>query len=211
MSHSPSVGRPSVGPATAVRPACTAFPALFQDALLEEPPAGGRPVAERRRYDALAAEAGQVCARCPLVTSCLYAAVVDHDVAGFVAGTTAKERAAVRRRLGVVVEVEDFDTLAGVTARHRQVDHDEVLRLRRAHPDESLETIARRLGCSLSTIKRHLRKARSDGSPSTGPLTPVRTSRPSLTQVLTALVAVRGAKDRPATSRPAPRQIQHAA
>ncbi len=202
-----STTRTSTAPA---RPACTAVPEVFQHPLLEDPPTSASPAAERRRYDELAAEATRVCASCPLVTSCLYAAVVDHDVAGFVAGTTSKERLAVRRRLGVAVEAEDFDTLAGVTARHRQVDHDEVLRLRRAHPDESLETIAGRLGCSLSTVKRHLRKARADDD--TGPaLTSVATARPTLTAVLTALVAVRGSRASAATSRPAPRPVRYAA
>jgi hypothetical protein len=40
------------------------------------------------------------------------------------------------------------------------VDHDEVVRLRAANPDESLERLAQRLGCSLSTVKRHLRQER---------------------------------------------------
>ena len=57
---------------------------------------------------------------------------------------------------------EDFDSLAGVVGGQRTVDHDEVVRLRRAHPDESLERIARRLGCSLSTVKRHLRRERNE-------------------------------------------------
>ena len=97
------------------------------------------PARTRRQYGALAAEATEVCASCPLLTACLYRAVVEYDVAGFVAGTTERQRGEIRARLGVEVEPEDFDTLAGVVGGQRSVDHDEVVRLRRAHPDESLE------------------------------------------------------------------------
>ena len=48
----------------------------------------------------------------------------------------------------------NFDTLAGVTGRHHQVNHSEVVRLRHAKPDESLEMLAHRLGCYLSTVKK---------------------------------------------------------
>ena len=87
--------------------------------------------------------------------------MVNHDVYGFVAGTTVRQRQEIRAELEVTVEADDFDTLAGVTSPNRQIDHDKVLRLRTANPYESLESIAQRLGCSLSTVKRHLRLARS--------------------------------------------------
>ena len=144
------------------RPACTDFPELFLDVALESEPVVSAPARVRRQYAALAAEATEICAACPLLTACLYRAVVDYDVAGFVAGTTQRQRGEIRARLGVVVEAEDFDSLAGVVGGQRTVDHDEVVRLRRAHPDESLERIARRLGCSLSTVKRHLRRERNE-------------------------------------------------
>jgi hypothetical protein len=142
-------------------PSCATLPRLFQDPLLEEPPTTAAPVGERRRHQALVAEAQAVCHSCPLVAACLYRAVVEHDVTGYVAGTSARQRSEIRRRLAVVVPAEDFDTLAGVVGAHRQVDHAEVLRLRAAHPDESLDVLARRLGCSLSTVKRHLRRERT--------------------------------------------------
>lgn len=107
------------------------------------------------------ARAAAVCAECPLARQCLYDAVVRFDVAGFVAGTTPQERRAIRARAGVRVESENFDTAAGVTAGGRPVDRDEVLRLRRVNPDETLEQLAQRLGCSTSTVKRHLRKVRA--------------------------------------------------
>ncbi|HEY5784501.1 MAG TPA: WhiB family transcriptional regulator [Microlunatus sp.] len=145
-----------------VRPACADFPEVFLDGALEAEPVASAPARVRRRYATLAAEATEICASCPLLTACLYRAVVDYDVAGFVAGTTQRQRGEVRVRLGVEVEAEDFDSLAGVVGGQRSVDHDEVVRLRRAHPDESLERIARRLGCSLSTVKRHLRRERNE-------------------------------------------------
>jgi hypothetical protein len=162
---------------------------VFQDPLLERLPTGGAPAEDRRRAAELVATAAAACGSCPLAASCLYRAVVEHDVAGFVAGTTPRQRAEIRRRLGVVVHPEDFDTLAGVVGGGRQVDHEEVLRLRAAHPDESLETLAGRLGCSLSTVKRHLRRERTAPSPSPSP-SPVRTGRPHLRDVLVVAAEV---------------------
>ena len=144
------------------RPACADFPEVFLHAALETEPVVSAPARVRRQYAALAAEATEICASCPLLTACLYRAVVHYDVAGFVAGTTQRQRGEIRARLGVEVEAEDFDSLAGVVGGQRSVDHDEVVRLRRTHPDESLERIARRLGCSLSTVKRHLRRERNE-------------------------------------------------
>ena len=141
---------------------CVRFASLFQDRLLEEPPTSSAPAALRHRYSNLTERAGEICGGCPIRQSCLYDAVVHHDVAGYVAGTTQRQRADIRRRLGVSVSPEDFDTFAGASARNRPVDHEEVVRLRRANPDETLESIAQRLGCSLSTVKRHQRRERSE-------------------------------------------------
>lgn len=149
---------------TGSRTGCVESAALFQDPLLEEPPLANAPAGTRHRYAHLVRQAQDVCQACPLVAACLYRAVVEHDVAGFTAGTTVRQRSEIRRRLAVDVEPEDFDTLAGVTGRHRQIDHDEVVRLRNANPTESLEALAHRLGCSLSTVKRHLRRERSTPS-----------------------------------------------
>jgi AraC-like DNA-binding protein len=139
---------------------CVEYAGLFQDPMLEDQPSPSAPADERRRYAGLERAAADICASCPLLSPCLYRAVVQHDVAGFVAGTTQKQRLEIRARLSVKVEAEDLDTLAGVARQHRQVDHAEVVRLRSVHPDESLEQLARRLGCSLSTVKRHLRTER---------------------------------------------------
>lgn len=174
-------------------PDCVRRADLFLDPLLEQPPTTTAPTEVRRRAAELAAEAGRVCDNCPLMIDCLYRAVVRFDVAGFVAGTTERQRTLIRSRLGVEVVPEDFDTLAGVSGGHRQVDHAEIVRLRRAHPDESLERLAGRLGCSLSTVKRHLRKERRS------PTTPVKpAARPSAAALLAETNAVLGCRtDRP--------------
>jgi hypothetical protein len=124
---------------------------------------------------------------CPLIVDCLYRAVVEYDVAGYVAGTTPSQRAQIRGRLDITVEPENFDTLAGVTGPHHQVNHSEVVRLRNANPDESLEMLAHRLGCSLSTVKRHLRRERRE--PSAETVTP---ARPTVNEVLAAAAVVVG-------------------
>ena len=57
--------------------------------LVEDPPRGSLTRADKERQGRLLARARVVCEACPLRTPCLYDAVVRHDVAGFVAGTTA--------------------------------------------------------------------------------------------------------------------------
>jgi hypothetical protein len=121
-----------------------------------------------------------------LIVDCLYRAVVEYDVAGYVAGTTPSQRAQIRHRLDVTVEPEDFDSLAGITRRNRQVNHSEVVRLRNANPNESLETLAQRLGCSLSTVKRHLRRERRQPAPRTA------APKPSAAEVVAVAAIVTG-------------------
>lgn len=185
MHASSNTLAPSITPAR--RAGCVDSAELFQHPLMEEPPSSSASVEGRRTYAVLSRQAQNICAGCPIVTDCLFRAIVEHDVSGYVAGTTARQRAAIRRQLRITVEPEDFDTLAGVVGRHRQVDHEEVVRLRNANPHDSLETIARRLGCSLSTVKRHLRRERSTPSP-----TQIAAPRPTPTQVLAAAAEVIG-------------------
>lgn len=185
----PTLTRPSATTSVARSrrgPACASAPEVFQDPLVEDPPRAALSRADRERQTRLLAAARATCEACPLRTPCLYAAVVRHDVAGFVAGTTARQRNEIRRRLGIVVETEDLDTLAGVVGGARQIDHDEVMRLRRANPDETLEQLAQRLGCSLSTVKRHLRRERREPAPRR------KMTRPMPVQVLQVTAAVVG-------------------
>ncbi|GAE72293.1 hypothetical protein JCM18916_1708 [Cutibacterium acnes JCM 18916] len=81
-------------------------------------------------------------------------AILDHDVAGFAAGTTPRQRSRIRSYLGVKVRPDDLESFAGIIGRGHQVATQDVMRLRRAHPDQPLSFIADRLGCSLSTVKR---------------------------------------------------------
>lgn len=155
---------------------------IFQDVLLEDPPTSLN-AAERRATMKLTSQAAKICGACPLQNKCLYTAVVDHDVSGFVAGTTEKQRLKIRRALGWKVTPDNMDSLAGAFAQNRQVDHDEVVRLRMANPHESLEMLAHRMGCSLSTIKRHLRRHRQER---TSPKPRQVKVKPSLRKVLTA-------------------------
>lgn len=168
---------------------CVRFASLFQDPLLEEPPSSSAPAATRHQYASMTQRAAEICGACPLQSSCLYESVVEHDVHGYVAGTTQRQRAEIRRQLRVTVEPEDFDTFAGATARNRPVDHDEVVRLRKANPDETLESIAQRLGCSLSTVKRHLRRERN-AAKSGAPVTPIRAAKPTVGKVLAVAAQV---------------------
>jgi DNA-binding CsgD family transcriptional regulator len=164
-------------------PRCVELAAVFQDQLLEQPTTGAS-TALRRRQLALITLAKAACRECPLITDCLYRAVVECDVAGYVAGTTPPQRALIRRRLDITVEPENFDTLARVTRRNRQVNHSEVVCLRTANPHESLDQLAQRLGCSLSTVKRHLRSERRE------PTARTTKPKPSVTDVLAAAATV---------------------
>ena len=136
---------------------------LYLHPLLEEPPArSSAPRDTWRAYEALVLAARSSCSTCPLLADCLYKAVVQTDVSGYVGCTTPKERTGIRKLLGITVAAEDFDSFAGARGTRQPVDHEDVLRMRAQHPDESLESIANRLGCSLSTVKRHLRRARNE-------------------------------------------------
>ncbi len=146
-------------------PACATDTALYLHPLLEESPDPATVSADvRRELDDLVSRARAACAACPLFAECLYAAVVQRDVAGFVGCTTQGERDAIRDRLGAGPEREDLDAAAGVRGERRPLDHEAVLAARAAYPDDSLEMLAHRLECSLSTVKRHLRRARREAA-----------------------------------------------
>lgn len=166
--------------------ACAKAADLFQSPLLEEPSVA-KTVDERRRQAVLQRQAEELCLECPLMVDCLFRAVVEHDVAGYCAGTTQRQRVEMRQKLGVRVEAEDFDVWAGANSGH-QVNHEEVLRLRAANPTASLESIAQRMGCSLSTVKRHLRKARRGET--VGRPAKLKQVPPSREQVMTAYADV---------------------
>lgn len=150
---------------------CATDIALYLNPLLEEPPVKSTAPKETwQEYERLVYAARAACSTCPLLADCLYKAVAQTDVSGYVGCTTPKERVAIRKLLGVKVDTEDFDSFAGARGSRQPVDHDDVLRMRAQHPDEPLESIAGRLGCSLSTVKRHLRRARHEAGQSSGRL-----------------------------------------
>lgn len=165
--------------------ACVQFDKLFLHPLLEDAQAASTP-AERTQQHQLAERARTLCAECPMLAQCRYDAVVKHDVSGFVAGTTPAQRLRMRRLLNVKVVPENFDSIAGAFAPNRQVDSEDVVRLRQANPDATLEQIAERLSCSLSTVKRHLRKVRS------GVIVDLTAAPPSIDQVNAVAGAVAG-------------------
>lgn len=161
---------------------CIQASEIFQHPLVEEPPTGRHELAQR-----LAGRAVELCESCPLMEQCLYAAIVEHDVAGVAGATTGLQRTRIRRLLGIRIVREDLTDFAGTTREGGRLTHADVARARRADPDATLETIAERLGCSLSTVKRHLRQARAEGTP----VVTAVPSRPSMAAVLNArLIAV---------------------
>jgi hypothetical protein len=182
---------------------CVRFAGLFQDRLLEEPPKATEPAVVQHRYLILTEQARRICAGCPLRAECLFDAVVRFDVSGYVAGTTEQQRREIRRRLGVTVEKENFDTLSFTAANKKPIDPAEVVRLRKACPDDTLESIADRLGCSLSTVKRHLRRHRAGRGAGQQSPAPAMTRRrlPSVDQVLATAADVLA--DLPASRRAA--------
>lgn len=136
---------------------------LYLHPLLEEPPSRSTSSKELwSEYEQLVFRARESCSACPLLADCLYKAIVQTEVAGYVGCTTPRERLNMRRHIGIKVSSEDFDAYAGARGSRQPINHDDVLRMRSAHPDDSLEQIAARLECSLSTVKRHLRRARQE-------------------------------------------------
>ena len=80
-------------------PACISDAELFMDELLEDPSLA-QTREERRRLQLLTAKAEQNCLHCPLLEQCLYDAVVKHEVAGYCAGTTQRQRQLRKERRG---------------------------------------------------------------------------------------------------------------
>lgn len=146
---------------------------------------------ERREQAMLRSQAEAMCAGCPLLANCLNDAITKFDVAGFVAGTTKRQRQEIRTRLGVYVAPEDFDTFAGVNSG-RQFDRYEIHRMRTANPDQPLSAIAAKVGCSISTVKRHLRRIEREG----GVPRPSEKKLPSISEVVAVANDVRRGTDR---------------
>lgn len=187
--------------------ACSTDVELYLHPLLESPPARSKATKGTwLEYEQLVEAARTACSRCPILAECLYKAVVQTDVSGYVGCTTPKERAAMRSMLGVALEAEDLDAFTGARGTRQPVDHEAVLAMRAAHPDDPLEQIANRLGCSLSTVKRHLRRARHATPDAADEAPQAPTGLPSLDEVFDAFEdVVEAARSAPSGWRPVPR------
>ena len=168
-----------------VLPACVESPELFLDEKLQIEPDSIIEAAEVHR---IRAELHRACAACPLMTDCLYRAVVEVDVSGFVACTTEAERAQIRRRLGIDVSPAPLLTFGAPRVGGGPVSHEAVLTMRQSHPKDTCQQLAERLGCSMSTIKRHLRRERDHQAADHD--SPERRPTPSMEQVLDAFDAL---------------------
>lgn len=168
----------------ATPPPCARAHGLYLDELLHSPPSRSQLTRdERDRLSSMRATAHRQCAGCIVLVECLYRAVVEVDVAGFVACTTERERRQLRRELGVVID-QSVSGEAGVPrSGSGPVSHESVVAMRQAHPADTCEQLATRLGCSTSTVKRHLRRAR-ENRPATR--RPTATRLPTVEQVLDA-------------------------
>lgn len=141
-------------------PPCAREPEVYRHEDLHSPPSRRELSAQQwRAFTELRAEAHRQCAGCPMLVDCLYRAVVEVDVSGFAACTTERERAAIRRELGI--EVSAALPATGLPRSGAgPVSHETVLQMRQSHPKDTCQQLAERLGCSTSTVKRHLRRAR---------------------------------------------------
>lgn len=141
-------------------PPCALTPEMYQDEVLLSPPSRRDVSAEQwRDYQAKRSVAHRRCAGCDVFDECLYHAVVDVDVSGFLACTSEIERRKMRRDLGIEIHL-DSSPYGTARVGGGPVDHTEVIAARKAHPDETCRQLAERLGCSTSTVKRHLRQER---------------------------------------------------
>ncbi|AWB90815.1 WhiB family transcriptional regulator [Aeromicrobium chenweiae] len=142
-------------------PPCASVPDIYHDEQLHSPPARTDiTAAEWEQLTAKRASAHRQCAACPLMVDCLYRAVVEVDVSGFVACTTEHDRHLIRRQLGIQVQQASMAPYGAPRVGGGPVSHEAVMTARQAYPKDTCHQLAERLGCSTSTIKRHLRRAR---------------------------------------------------
>lgn len=171
-----------VEPAT---PPCAHVPEVYQDEHLHSPPARSDiTAAEWESLTVKRASAHRQCAGCPLMVDCLYRAVVEVDVSGFVACTTENDRQKIRRQLGIEIQQAATTPYGAPRVGGGPVSHEAVMAARQAYPKDTCHQLAERLNCSTSTIKRHLRRAREQkGVVDESPINAVRT-QPSIEAVL---------------------------
>lgn len=166
-----------------ILPPCAHAPEVFQHDSLHHPPSRRDLTAgEWAQFTARRAEVHRQCAGCPMLVDCLYRAVVEVDVSGFVACTTERDRRNIRRELGI--EIDLAPTAFGVqNVGGGPVSSESVISMRQAYPKDTCLQLADRLGCSTSTIKRHLRRAR-EAEAMARPIEPARSPAPTVEDVL---------------------------
>jgi hypothetical protein len=173
-----------------VLPACADAPERFLDEQLQSAPSTA---AEERRQSIARGRVQRACAACPLMIDCLYRAVVEVDVSGFVACTTEAERAKMRRSLGIDIAPAPLQSFGAPRVGGGPVNHEAVLAMRQTHPKDTCQQLAERLGCSMSTIKRHLRREREhQDAVATPPAASAHT--PSVDEVLDAFDSLETAR-----------------
>jgi hypothetical protein len=168
-------------------PPCADAPEAFLDESLQATSTTTLSAAEREKLRATKAAIHRQCAGCALLVDCLYRAVVEVDVSGYVACTTESERAVIRERLGIEVVQSTLTPYGAPRVGGGPVSHEAVLTARQAYPKDTCHQLAERLGCSTSTIKRHLRRDRENRAAETdGPHPSVRPALPTIDEVLDA-------------------------
>ncbi len=78
--------------------------------------------------------------------------------------TVESDRRAIRRQLGIQLEQPGTTPYGAARAHGGPISHEAVMGARQAHPADTCQQLAERLGCSISTVKRHLRRAREQHS-----------------------------------------------
>ncbi len=165
-------------------PPCAHEPDLFEE-VAAAAAVGSSPVpAVTERL----AVAHRSCAGCPMLVDCLYRAVVEVDVSGFVACTTESDRAEIRRQLGIDLVQSTSAPLGTARLGGGPVSHEAVVAARQSYPKDTCQQLAERLGCSTSTVKRHLRRAREEATQAEA--TRVERRTPSVDEVLDAFDAL---------------------
>jgi hypothetical protein len=164
-------------------PPCVSEPEIYED-LNSSPARHDITAAEWELLAARRAAAHRQCAGCSLMVDCLYRAVVEVDVSGFAACTTETDRQVIRRQLGIVIQQPATGPYGAPRVGGGPVSHEAVTTLRQAYPKDTCNQLAERLGCSTSTVKRHLRRAREQKLDKAGPADSSSPDLPTIEAVL---------------------------
>ena len=106
-------------------------------------------------------------------------------MSGFAACTTETDRARIRRELGIVVQQPAPQSFGMPRVGGGPVSHEAVMQMRQSYPKDTCQQLAERLGCSTSTVKRHLRRARQGEESSDATAKPAaKTTVPTVDMVL---------------------------